>query len=432
LDAFFTDPSFQADATVLHRILPLRQALIETRKAHADRTELTPIVAGCLVIALSQHGEAGQWDELERWGRLLRELAESHRGHEEIQLRLANGAFNAINDYGRAERWDELERWGRLLRELAESHRGHEEIQLELANGAVNAINDYGRAERWDELERWGRLLRELAESHRGHEEIQLRLAKGAFNAINDYGRAERWDELERWGRLLRELAESHRGHEEIQLELAKGAVNAINYYGRAERWDELERWGRLLRELAESHRGHEEIQLRLAKGAVVVLVMHVDLGPASRDQWLDLLAVALSQSKPDASAFGTLVGFVLGLLTDERPIVRALLVRLTTYWPGFEVRDQTGSRPLVALVAELPNLDDVQRRELADLAEKQAQFVEECRVSLRGLQEGRSTDRDVAARLWQDRRFLPDRGQSLRGFLGNHLAGRTLPEEAR
>lgn len=76
------------------------------------------------------------------------------------------------------------------------------------------------------------------------------------------------------------------------------------------------------------------------------------------------------------------------------------------------------GSRPLAALVAGLPDLEDNERRQLAALADKQRHVVEECCDCLRDLEHGRTIGLDVAARLWQDRRFLPDRGESLRPLI--------------
>ncbi|MDA1049528.1 MAG: hypothetical protein O3C40_03490 [Planctomycetota bacterium] len=180
LDAFFLDISRESTATVLNRIEPLRRALAETPARAADAPHFASILASNLMIALSQHGQVGQFPQLEAWGDVLKRQAEQHPDHDDIQLELAKGAVNAINYYGGAQQFPQLEAWGDVLKRQAEQHPAHDDIQLELAKGAVNAINYYGHAQQFPQLEAWGDVLKRQAAQHPAHDDIQLELAQGA------------------------------------------------------------------------------------------------------------------------------------------------------------------------------------------------------------------------------------------------------------
>ncbi|MDR2863082.1 MAG: hypothetical protein LBV54_04295 [Puniceicoccales bacterium] len=80
---------------------------------------------------------------------------------------MAKGAVNAIAYDGAAQRFEDLEKWGDVLKSTANMVSAevpqYAEIQLELAKGAFNAINDYGTAQRFEDLAKWGDVLKGAA-----------------------------------------------------------------------------------------------------------------------------------------------------------------------------------------------------------------------------------------------------------------------------
>ncbi|GHS96847.1 hypothetical protein FACS1894108_02200 [Planctomycetales bacterium] len=223
------------------------------------------------VNAISAYGAAQKWEELEAWGKTLKDVAARFADNADIQLELAKGAVSAIYRYGAAQKREGLEAWGKTLKDVAARFADNADIQLALAKGAVNAILRYGDAQKWEELEAWGKTLQGVAARFAANADIQLRLAKGAVNAISAYGAAQRWEELEAWGKELKGVANDQRfaANAEIQLRLAMGAVNAISRYGAAQKREELEAWVETLRDVAARFAANADIQLALAMGAV-------------------------------------------------------------------------------------------------------------------------------------------------------------------
>ena len=369
----------------------------------AGNDEIQLCLAQFAIIAIAHYGTTERWDDVASWCTWLWGLADRKPGNKGIQLELAKGAVIVISACGGGERWDELALWGTRLQELAELSAGKDEIQLLFASGAVNAIIACVGAERWDEVAWWGTRLRELADRNPANQEIQLKLAKGAVNAIVAYGRAERLDELGSWLEQLWELADRNPSSNEIHIQLAKGALSATRAYGAADRWEQVAWWGARLRKLAERNAVNDEIQLLFAVGSLIAVCAGL---------WDDL-----ESSNIDTSEVGALVDFVLPNSTDD-PFVRAILVQLARYWPGLVIRDESRSCPLVALVVDVFDLDENQRRELVELADKQAEFVQQYSDCLVDLDAGRAIAPNVAGSLWRDRRFLPDRGESLRPLI--------------
>ena len=82
-----------------------------------ERRPFDPIVcrleASAAMSAVRIYGEAGHWDDLERWGRSLRRFIgkQSFCADPELCLLESKFIYNAMKAYGSAKRWDDLERW---------------------------------------------------------------------------------------------------------------------------------------------------------------------------------------------------------------------------------------------------------------------------------------------------------------------------------
>ncbi len=141
-----------------------------------------------------------------------------------------SSALDGTVFYGEARRFEDLERWGAWLADLAEKSPEDSAVQLGEAKGAVNAMGGYGSAGRFEDLERWGARLADIARRC-PTDAVQLEEAKGAFNAMNDYGSAERFKDLERWGARLADIARQC-PTDAMRLTEAQGAFNAMHGYG--------------------------------------------------------------------------------------------------------------------------------------------------------------------------------------------------------
>ena len=196
------------------------EAALEKLCSLSARRPFDPFIRLCEAMAagnaVNAYGTAGRWDDLERWGKRLTDLAdaETFSADPAIRLREAMAAVNAVDVYGTAGRWDDLERWGKRLTDLADAEpfRADAAIRLRQAMAAVNAVLAFmARPDAGTIFERWGKRLTDLADAEpfRADAAIRLREAMAAFNAVTAYGTAGRWDDLERWGKRLTDLADA-------------------------------------------------------------------------------------------------------------------------------------------------------------------------------------------------------------------------------
>ncbi len=218
------------------------------------------------------YGDARRFNDLERWGKRLAAIVASTPDSSEMQageitiqgtleLTEAKGAVNAMWSYGQAGRFDDLERWSKRLAAVAVTFSHNSDVISEAAKGAANAIGHYGAAGRFDDLERWGKRLGAFAASMPDSAAVWTMEANGAASAVSTYGSAQRFGELERWGARLATVADRFQKQTKIRTLEATGAHNALINYRKVDDTVGWTRWINRLASVARDFPENREIQ---------------------------------------------------------------------------------------------------------------------------------------------------------------------------
>lgn len=216
LDVLLSEPSLSADPS-----LRLQEA-----KAAVNAINFYGVAGAA--------GQAGAFAALERWGKRFDVLVTvpSFANHPSIRLEEAMAVTNAIASYGdagaagQAGAFDDLERWGKRLDALINIQPFADDpaIRLYEVKATVNAIKSYGEAgaagsdRAFASLERWGERLNALlaVPSLASDPAIRLGEASAAANAIVFYRKAGLEDGRRRWRGRLARIAQRFPHHLEI------------------------------------------------------------------------------------------------------------------------------------------------------------------------------------------------------------------------
>jgi hypothetical protein len=387
-----------------------------------------------LKIGFGLQSESGcATDPSRMWHRQFLELAASTiRASDRsfaslIDFLAAVAAFNAITSYGQAGRFDELERWGEVVDAVVVRFPADAAIGLEQAQAAFNAITGYGRAGRFDELERWGEVLAAAFARFPADAAIGLEQAKAASNAITVYGQAERFDELERWGEVVEAVVVRFPADAAIGLVQARAAVNAISYYGQAGRFDELERWGEILAAAVARFPADAAIGLEQAQAAFSAISCYGKAGRFDElERWCATIESALARSDVTPELFRQTLGMTIQLFNTNKPVTAAPFMAVARYWPGYVMNTANGNVVLCQLMAVIDKAAcDLHLSRLARTYEIYNAFARNQYSSIEAAQA-------AMRELWPLRMYMPDRGDGLVPLLGQLDLDDLVAEAAR
>jgi len=359
---------------------------------------------------MAAYGSAGQFDDLERWGRYI--TATNHLTEDpKFQLPAAMAAVHAMIAYGSAGRFADLERWGVTLTCNADRFPMGREIQMRMARAAVNAIHHYASARKFDELKQWEAAINVTASRFSDDCEIQLEFSKAAVTGIAHYGSAHMFDDLNRWGKALTATFHRFAMDHKIGLRMAKGAVNAINAYGSVQQFHDLELWGASLRAVADRFPQAREIQRIVVDGAVRAIYHY---GSAQKsdglDRWKPIAFSAIRRSDATTDFINSVIGSAAGLAEKSSPAAAALFDILNDYWPGFLIAFSDGSHvPLCLLPWPQRRAGTHQDREALTKAHGFASRLFSGTITIPPAEAA-----PLLRELWLLRMYLPDRGDAL------------------